>query len=195
MTINDQAFEIIPLTLAEIRADESGRAIGQLAELIEEVFSEPPWNEYFSASRIHFGLGVELMRKHAMLYVAKTKHSGAIIGYVLGKEIFRKSNDERDQTLSWISGMNALDDLFDGRKRIFYVSGLAVRREFRRCGIAERLSLALNADLRQRGFDYRLGRTDRTALPMRQLYTKLGFRELPITDANFQNRTYWLLAL
>jgi hypothetical protein len=30
---------------------------------------------------------------------------------------------------------------------------------------------------------------------MRNLYAKLGFRELPISDANYPERNYWLLAL
>jgi hypothetical protein len=63
MIPDDSSIEISRLTLAELRADESGTAIEQLADLIIEAFRELPWNEHFSASRIHFGLGVELMRQ------------------------------------------------------------------------------------------------------------------------------------
>ncbi|MGZ8187961.1 MAG: GNAT family N-acetyltransferase [Methylosarcina sp.] len=89
----------------------------------------------------------------------------------------------------------ALDYLCENGRRVFYVTGLAVGRDYRRRGIAERLSLALLDELRRQGFFYRLGRTDLAMASMRNLYMKLGFRELPITDANYPERSYWLLEL
>lgn len=195
MILNNNLIEIARLTLADLRADESGAAIEQLAELIVAAFGEPPWHEHFSASRIHFGLGVELMRQGALLYVAREQSDGKIVGYVLGKELGAGEGDEHRQTLRGISGTAALDYLCEGGRRVFYVSGLAVRSGFRRRGIAERLSLALLDELRRQGFSYRLGRTDRSMISMRNLYEKLGFRELPVTDANYPERNYWLLAL
>jgi ribosomal protein S18 acetylase RimI-like enzyme len=193
--VDDTPIEITRLTLADLRADESGAAIEQLAELIVEAFGEPPWHERFSASRIHFGLGVELMRQGALLYAARDEASGRLVGYVLGKELAAGEGDEHRQTLREISGTTALDYLCEGGRRVFYVTGLAVRSGFRRRGIAERLSLALLDELRRQGFSYRLGRTDRSMASMRNLYTKQGFRELPISDANYPERSYWLLAL
>jgi ribosomal protein S18 acetylase RimI-like enzyme len=195
MSLNTNSIEITRLTPADLRADESGTTIEQLAELIVEAFREPPWHERFSASRIHFGLGVELMRQGALLYAARDEASGRIVGYVLGKELAAGEGDEHRQTLREISGTTALDYLCEGGRRVFYVTGLAVRSGFRRRGIAERLSLALLDELRRQGFSYRLGRTDRSMASMRNLYTKLGFRELPISDANYPERSYWLLAL
>lgn len=195
MKIRDNAVDIRPLTLAELRADVSGGAIEQLAELIIATFGEPPWNENFSASRIHFGLGVELIRHNALLYVASENASGIIVGYVLGQELVKNSTDIRKTSLSGLSGTTAMDYLFDGGRRIFYVSGLAVRSDFRRRGIAENLSRTLLEDLGKKGYHYRLGRTDRTAIEMRQLYAKLGFSELQVCDAGYTNRTYWLLPL
>jgi ribosomal protein S18 acetylase RimI-like enzyme len=188
-------IEITRLTLADLRADESGTAVEQLAELIVEAFREPPWHKQFSASRIHFCLGVELMRQGALLYAAREDASGRIVGYVLGKELTVNPGDDRLQTLQEISGTAALDYLCEGGRRVFYVTGLAVRPDFRRRGIAERHSLALLGELRRQGFSYRLGRTDRSMIGMRNLYEKLGFKELPITDANYPERSYWLLAL
>lgn len=195
MSLNNNPIEITRLTLADLRVDESGTAIEQLAELIVEAFREPPWHEHFSASRIHFGLGVELMRQGALLYAAKEQDAGRIVGYVLGKELAAGEGNGHQQTLKDISGTAALDYLCENGRRVFYVSGLAVRSGFRRRGIAERLSLALLDDLRRQGFSYRLGRTDRSMISMRNLYQKLGFRELPVTDANHSERSYWLLAL
>lgn len=195
MIPDDSPIKINRLTLAELRADESGTAIEQLADLIIEAFREPPWNERYSAARIHFGLGVELMRQGALLYAATDRATGKIVGYILGKEVAVSSGDERLQPLREISGTAALDYLCEGGSRVFYVSGLAVGRDYRRRGIAERLSLALLDDLRKQGFSHRLGRTDLTVASMRNLYAKLGFRELPLVDAHYPKRTYWLLTL
>jgi ribosomal protein S18 acetylase RimI-like enzyme len=92
-----------------------------------------------------------------------------------------------------IAGSTDLDYLFNNGKRIFYVSGVGVLPEYRRSGIAEQLSAALINELRRQGFDYRIGRTDKTADAMRNLYLKQGFQELPVTDADYPGRTYWLL--
>jgi ribosomal protein S18 acetylase RimI-like enzyme len=126
---------------------------------------------------------------------ARDRATGKIVGYVLGKELAVNPGDDRLQTLREISGTTALDYLCEGGRRVFYVTGRAVGRDFRRRGIAERLSLALLDDLRKQGFSYRLGRTDLAMASMRNLYAKLGFRELPIIDANYSERSYWLKAL
>jgi ribosomal protein S18 acetylase RimI-like enzyme len=94
-----------------------------------------------------------------------------------------------------ISGTNQLDYLVENSKRVFYVSGIGVRKEYRRLGTAEKLSSTLIDELRQQGYNYRLGRTHATANNMRKLYAKQGFVELPIRDANYPDRSYWLLLL
>ena len=158
-----EEIEIGPVSIEELRADKSGAAVEQLAALIYSVFRVPPWNEDYEKPRILFGLGIELMRRNAVLYTAKTKRSGKIIGYILGHEVVKQREDPRDRTLSEIAGTHALDYLFEGGKRVFYVDGLGIAPGFRRRHIAERLSLALVEELRKRGFAYRLGRTDTTA--------------------------------
>ena len=188
-------FEVQILTLADLKADQSGLLISELAELICEVFSEPPWNERFSATRIMFGLGVEMMRKNAMLVIAKHKQDGHVIAYMLGQELVVESDDPRDQTFLKISGGHDLDVLANNQQRTFYVSGLGVIAKYRRLGIAEQLSATLLTELRRQQFDYRLGRTDRQAHGMRKLYSKQGFKELPVYDCNYPERSYWLLSL
>ncbi|MFM8860054.1 MAG: GNAT family N-acetyltransferase, partial [Methylocystis sp.] len=80
-------------------------------------------------------------------------------------------------------------------ERVFYVGGLGVIKEYRRMGVAEKLSDSLVMELRNQGFNYRLGRTDLAAERMRKLYLKQGFEELPVRDGVHSNRSYWLLAL
>ena len=188
-------IEIARVSLEDLRADQAGRLAGQLAALIHGVFRGPPWNEDDEMPRILFGLGTEMMRRNALLYVATAKCSGTIAGYIMGHEVLERSEDPRDRTLGEIAGTHALDALFDGGKRVFYVDGLGVAPDFRRRHIAERLSLALIAELRRQGFDYRIGRTDVTARPVISLFAKLGFQELPVSDAFHPTRTYWLLRL
>ena len=76
-------FEIQVITLNDLRSDQYGLVISDLAEIIGEVFTEPPWNENFSAARIMFGLGVEMMRKNPILMIARHKQEGHFIGYIL----------------------------------------------------------------------------------------------------------------
>ena len=188
-------FEVQVITLADLRADQNGFLIFELAELICEVFSEPPWNERFSSTRIMFGLGVEMMRKKAILIIARHKQEGHVIAYILGQELLVESDDARDQTFLKISGGYDLDVLANNQQRTFYVSGLGVSSTYRRLGVAEQLSATLLTELRRQQFDYRLGRTDRQAHGMRKLYSKQGFKELPVYDCNYPERSYWLLSL
>jgi ribosomal protein S18 acetylase RimI-like enzyme len=193
--MSEEEIEIAPVSLAELRAEKSGLLVEQLALLIHGIFRGPPWNEDDEMPRILFGLGTEMMRRNAILYVAKAKCSGTIAGYLMGHEVRERIEDPRDRTLGEIAGTPALDYLFEGGKRVFYVDGLGVAPDFRRRHVAERLSLALIEELRLQGFDYRIGRTDTTARPVRSLFTKLGFRELPVCDAFYPTRTYWVLRL
>ena len=52
-------FDVQVITISDLKSDQQGILISDLADVICEVFSEPPWNENFSAARIMFGLGVE----------------------------------------------------------------------------------------------------------------------------------------
>lgn len=188
-------FEIQVITLNDLRSDQYGLVISDLAEIIGEVFTEPPWNENFSAARIMFGLGVEMMRKNPILMIARHKQEGHFIGYILGQELVVDSDDCRDQTFFKISGGYNLNFLAKNNQRTFYVGGLGVRSKYRRLGIAEQLSSTLISELRRDKYDYRIGRTDQQAYGMRNLYIKQGFKELPVHDINYPERSYWLLSL
>jgi len=188
-------FDVQVIKLNDLRSDQKGLLISDLAEIIVEVFSDPPWNENFSATRIMFGLGVEMMRKNAILVIARHKQESHLIGYILGQELVVDSDDCRDQTFSKISGGYNLDFLANNNQRTFYVGGLGVRSKYRRLGVAEQLSTTLISELRRHKYDYRIGRTDKQADSMRNLYIKQGFKELPVDDSNYPERSYWLLSL
>ena len=190
-----EEYQVKRIGLEDFRSDQAGFLVSQLSELICEVFSEPPWHESYAQSRIIFGLGVEMMRKNAILFVAQNKQSNRIIGYILGQELLKVSDDGRNQTLSKISNGTELDAYINDHERVFYVGGLGVIKDYRRMGVAKKLSDSLVIELRNQGFNYRLGRTDLAAERMRKLYLKQGFEELPVRDGIHSNRSYWLLAL
>jgi GNAT superfamily N-acetyltransferase len=114
---------------------------------------------------------------------------------MLGQELVIESDDPRDQTFLKISGSHDLDVLANNQQRTFYVGGLGVRAKYRRLGVAEQLSATLLTELRRQQFDYRLGRTDLKAHGMRKLYSKQGFKELPVYDLKYPERSYWVLSL
>ena len=154
-------------------------------------FREPPWNDDLEKPRLHFGLGVDLMRRNAVAFIAKA--SGKIAGYAVGYEVPRESEDPRDLTFRSISGTTALDYLFEGGTRVFYADTVCVDPGARRRQIACGLAAAMIPVLRREGFTYYIGRTAIGAIAMRSLFAKLGFEELPVRDAVFPERTYWLL--
>jgi ribosomal protein S18 acetylase RimI-like enzyme len=190
-----EEYQVKRIRLEDLRADQAGLLVSHLSTLICDVFSEPPWLETYAHSRILFGLGVEMMRKNAILFIAQTNQSNKIIGYILGQELLKFTDDERNQTLSKISSGAELDKYIDDHERVFYVGGLGVIKDYRRMGVAEKLSENLILELKNEGFNYRLGRTDLAADKMRKLYIKQGFDELPVRDGVHSNRSYWLLRL
>jgi ribosomal protein S18 acetylase RimI-like enzyme len=191
MNVADIAIERI--AVEDLRADKSGVLIEQMGSVAYRAFREPPWNDDLERPRLHLGLGVDLMRRNAVAFIAKAKASGKIAGYALGYEVLRESEDHRDLTLRAISGTTALDYLFEGGNRIFYGDTLCVDPDARRRKIAYGLVAAQIQVLRGEGFAFRIGRTAMNATAMRGLFAKLGFEELPARDAVFPDRTYWLL--
>jgi ribosomal protein S18 acetylase RimI-like enzyme len=191
MDVDDIAIERI--AVEDLRADNSGLLIEQMASLAYRAFREPPWDDDLERPRLHLGLGVDLMRRNAVAFIAKIKDSGRIAGYALGYEVVRESEDPRDLTLRAISGTTALDYLFEGGNRVFYGDTLCVDPDARRRQIGHRLVAAQIQVLRGEGFAFWIGRTAVNATSMRGLFAKLGFEELPVRDAVFPERTYWLL--
>ena len=117
-------FDVQVTTLIDLRSDQYGLLISDLSEIICEVFSEAPWNESFSAARIMFGLGVEMMRKNSILVIARHKQEGHLIGYILGQELVVESDDPRDQTFFKISGGYDLDFLANINQRTLALCGI-----------------------------------------------------------------------
>jgi ribosomal protein S18 acetylase RimI-like enzyme len=193
MDIDDIAIERI--AVEDLREDRPGVLIGQIASLAYRAFRESHWNDDLERPRLHFGLGVDLMRRNAVVFIAKANASGKIAGYALGYEVLRESEDHRDLTLRAISGTTALDYLFEGGNRVFYGDTLCVDPDARRRQIAYGLVAAQITVLRSEGFAFRIGRTAMNATAMRGLFAKLEFEELPVRDAVFPERAYWLLAL
>ena len=190
-----EEVEIAPISAEDLRRDSSGTLVKALAALAYHAFREPPWSDDLEEPRLHFGLGVDLMRRNARAWIARTNPPGKVVGYILGYEVFRESRDPRDLTLHEISGTNALGYLLEGAKRVFYEDTLCVNPRYRQRHIAKKLSMALIEALRKEGFTYVTGRTAIAATVMRSLLTKLGFQELPVHDALYLERTYWSLRL
>lgn len=188
MDVDDIAIGRI--AVEDLRADTSGVLIEQMASLAYRAFREPPWSDDLERPRLHFGLGVDLMRRNAVAFIAKAKASGKIAGYALGYEVFQESEDPRELTLHAISGTTALDYLFEGGKRVFYGDTLCVDPGARRRQIAYGLVAAQIQVLRGEEFAFRIGRTAMNATAMRGLFAKLGFEELPVRDAVFPERSY-----
>ena len=74
MDVDDIAIERIGVE--DLRADTSGVLIEQMGSLAHRAFREPPWNDDLEKPRLHFGLGVDLMRRNAVALIAKAKDSG-----------------------------------------------------------------------------------------------------------------------
>ncbi|MGH8488526.1 MAG: GNAT family N-acetyltransferase [Gammaproteobacteria bacterium] len=191
----DGSIAIERISVEDLRADASGVLIEQIASLAYRSFREPPWHDDRERPRLHFGLGVDLMRRNALALIAKAKESGTIVGYALGYEVLQESEDPRDLTLGAISGTTALDYLFDEGKHLFYTDTVCVDPGARRRQIAYSLAVALFPVLSSMGFTYHLARTASNAAAIRALFAKLGFEELSVRDAVFADRTYWLLRL
>jgi len=147
------------------------------------------------SARLHFGLGVDLMRRSAKAWIAWSNPASKVVGYILGYEAFLQSDNARDLSLGDICGTDALNYLLEGATRVFYEDTLCVDPRCRRQHIAQKLSFALIDALRDEGFTYLIGRTSIAAEAMRSLFVKLQFEELPVHDTLSPERTYWLLKI
>lgn len=188
-------IDISPILVKDLMEDASGSMITEMSDLAYHAFREPPWNDNLEAARLHFGLGVDLMRRSAKAWIACSKPAPKVVGYILGYEAFLQSDNARDLSLRDICGTDALNYLFEGATRVFYEDTLCVDPQCRRQHIAQKLSFTLIDALRDEGFTYLTGRTSIAAEAMRALFMKLHFGELPIHDTLFPGRTYWLLKI
>lgn len=164
------------------------RVLRECAELYCEIWKEPPWNEdFWTVERVMKDIKQQMRRLNAIGFLAFCE--GKVIGFTWGYEVSKKDLRE-------ISGVETLDVLFERGSRVFYIDELGVSSSFRRRGVGKQLSETLIATVRNsceiRCFTLR---TDIKAVAARNLYTKLGFSDLSIRDAEHSQRTYWFLEL
>jgi len=165
------------------------KLIQETADLYCNIWKEPPWNEYFwTVAQVIEDINKEMKRLNALGFLALTRF-GNVVGFTWGYEVSKKD-------MAIISGTNALDYLFGGEKRFFYIDELGVARNFRREGIGRRLSEHIIAsDHNHANIRHIILRTDVQAKAARNLYSKLGFKDLEIEDKEHPDRTYWLLKM
>lgn len=154
------------------------------AELYCEVWKEPPWNEgFWKVDEVIADMLLQMKNKPAIFLVAICDNQivGFTWGYEAEKELMRS-----------ICGSLILDQFFEKHKACFYVDELATHIHFRYKGIGRKISLVLLGEARSIGQNRFILRTDVKAHAARSLYSKIGFKDLKITDANYPDRTYWL---
>jgi len=167
---------------------ENEEFLRKCAELYCEIWKEPPWNENFwTAEGVIEDIRKQIKRLNAIGFLAL--QGGNVIGFTWGYEV-----DKED--LREISGVEALGILFEKGGRVFYIDELGVSSLFRRRRIGEHLSRILITTVQNScGIRCFILRTEIKAVAARNLYAKLGFRELSIRDAEHSQRTYWVLDL
>lgn len=169
-----------------LAADATGKVIRQLARIAYAVFGEPPWQDDLALPRLHFGLGVDLMRPGAKAFSAHDKATGEAVGYIFVYEACKRASLPNTLTLRGLS--------IRRRRKGFLLRHFMRRSASSQRAVAESLSECLNDSLRsEREFTYRLDRTQISAEAHRGLYRKLGFPELPVRDIRFPDRSYGLL--
>ena len=158
----------------------------ELAELYCAVWREPPWNEFDWTNEIVLTkLNHDLALPGAVGYAAESE---SIVGFTWGYQV--------DHThLADIAGTPALDYLFAGYKRVFYLAELAVRLDWRRRLVGKTITDRLLGATCHQQCDLVILRTDDRAEEAIRLYRRLGFRELDIHDANYPLRRYWILSM
>jgi ribosomal protein S18 acetylase RimI-like enzyme len=157
----------------------------QWAKLYCEIWKEEPWCEdCWKPEEVIVDLFQEMMRPGAKGFVTMSDHK-VVVGFTHGYLVNRAELEE-------IAGSSLLDNMFGHNDSVFYIDELGVDRNYRGRGIAYKLTAILIAE----AGGYRkpiILRTDTKAHAARHLYTKLKFKELDVHDAQYPDRTYWIL--
>jgi len=158
------------------------------AELYCQIWKEPPWNEdFWTVEGVIEDIRKQMKRSNAVGFLAL--HREEVVGFTWGYEVSKEDLRE-------ISGVEALDVLFEKGNRVFYIDELGVASLFRKRRIGEQLSRSLITAVQNHCEIRRFTlRTDIKAIAARNLYIKLGFSDLSIRDAEHSKRTYWFLEL
>lgn len=157
-----------------------------LAKLYCDVWREPPWNEdFWKEDEVKEELLIQNNKPGAVACYAVFQNCDyeRVIGFTLGYQV-----DEEE--MRKISSSCDLDYLFHDGKKVFYIDELAVERSCRCQGVASVLGIVLQDKIREEDFQLLILRTEKTAIPARQVYTKLGFYDTEIKDGKHLSRTY-----
>lgn len=166
----------------------SKEILKKCSSLYCEIWREPPWNENFwTQERVLRDMEEQIERPLFQGFIAIRREES--IGFTWGYEV-------NALNLSVISGTSKSrwKEITSG-KRTFYIDELGVDIHYRKQGIGERLTKALLKQNSNLGIIYITLRTDVKAEAARNLYQKLGFKEINVVDSEYPDRTYWLLSL
>lgn len=184
MTFTHQVARIGKGLWQTIIHDPAGDTLAKCAELYCQVWTEPPWDENdWNLAEVMASLG-QLSRDASAIFImslARGNPTGFTIGYPLSAS-----------GLAAKGGTQRLAGLCRGCGEVFYIADLGVSSTNRGLGLGQMLSEKLLAEAEDRGYTRFVLRTDVNALPARILYTKLGFSDTGIADANYPSRTYWI---
>jgi ribosomal protein S18 acetylase RimI-like enzyme len=155
------------------------------AQLYCEIWKEPPWNENFwKTEKVVNEIRSQMNYPGAEGYLAF--ENCEVIGFTWGYQIDLKDMVE-------ISGSQEINFLFENGNKIFYVDELGVKKEYRHNEIGKGLTERILLSAKKNGSNLAILRTDKKAGAAKKLYRKIGFQDLCIRDANYPDRTYWLL--
>ena len=154
------------------------------AELYCEIWKEPPWNEDFWKPEAVIKDLQEQMVKQNAIFLLATNETTEIIGFTWGYEI-------NVTELSQISGVPINIWKKEIKEKVlFYIDEFGVKQTYRRRGIGQKLAKELLKQISYSDINCVILRTDALAIPARTVYSKIGFKESAIRDAEHQNRTY-----
>jgi len=157
-----------------------------LAKLYCKIWKDPPWNEdFWKPEEVVRDIKTQLTKPNAIFLIA-TNGTDEVIGFTWGYQV---SIEE----LSEISGV--LVEVWQkvvGNEKVFYIDEFGTEKSYRGQGIGTKIAHELLEQLSRTDIKLATLRTDKLALPARTIYARIGFQELDIQDAKFQERTYWL---
>ena len=173
----------------------------KLAELYCEIWQEPPWNETFwEPERVVIDIKQKLEFKNFCGLITTACdpslwNTGKESRYIIKKFVcFSYGYEVTADELFQISGHRQMDYIFESGT-VFYLADLATRKDYRQKGLAKKISLKLLRFAENKKLSQVVLRTEIQATAARNLYRKLGFKELGIFDAKHKTRSYWALDL
>lgn len=155
--------------------------IDSWARLYCKIWLDAPWFEdFWKPEEVIRDFRSEMSQQDAVGYIAVD--GDEVVGFTHGYSVDKVE-------LRAITGNDLLDPFVTDR--VFYVDELGVDLKYRGAGISRQLTTHLLSAV---SISTVLLRTDKNAHAARALYQKLGFKELPVHDSKYSDRTYWLLA-